>query len=152
VQLVRLAAAVADLQEAVQEAQHHQGAREQRLPGVVGRLPAIGMDRLRRVIGVGGAGLRPRLRHRTSNQVDRLMNRLYRVLYAGRGLHGHQASCERRLRGWALLLNFRPFAPRGGPPRKHHSPAHRLNDKQYHDHWLHNLQISASLCGFRAGT
>jgi hypothetical protein len=90
--------------------------------------------------------------HRTSNQVDRLMNRLYRVLYAGRGLHGHQASSERRLRGWALLLNFRPFAPRSGRPRQHDSPAHRLNDKKYHDHWLHNLQISASLCGFRKAT
>ena len=32
--------------------------------------------------------------HRTSNLVDRLMNRLYRMLYAGRGLHGNQASSE----------------------------------------------------------
>src|SRR4029079_15093620 len=55
--------------------------------------------------------------HRTSNLVDRLMNRLYRLLYAGRGLHGHQGSAERRLRGWALLLNFRPFAPRSGQVR-----------------------------------
>ena len=50
---------------------------------------------------------------RTSNAVDRPMNRLRRLLYAGRGLHGHQASSQRRLRGWALLQNFRPFAPRG---------------------------------------
>jgi hypothetical protein len=42
--------------------------------------------------------------HRTSNAVDRPMNRLCRLMYAGRGLHGHQASSERRLRGWALLL------------------------------------------------
>jgi hypothetical protein len=90
--------------------------------------------------------------HRTSNLVDRLMNRLYRVLYAGRGLHGHQATSERRLRGWALLLNFRPFAPRGRQRRAHQSPAHRLNNKKYHDHWLHNLQVSASLAGFRAST
>src|SRR5205085_10974325 len=55
--------------------------------------------------------------HRTSNAVDRAMNALYRQLYAGRGLHGHQRSSERRLRGWALLYNFRPFAPRSGPPR-----------------------------------
>ena len=87
--------------------------------------------------------------HRTSNMVDRLMNRLYRLLYAGRGLHGHQKSSELRLRGWALLLNFRPFAPRGSRPREHQSPAHRLNGKKYHDHWLHNLQISASMGGFR---
>ena len=90
--------------------------------------------------------------HRTSNMVDRLMNRLYRLLYAGRGLHGHQESSERRLRGWALLLNFCPFAPRGRKPREHQSPAHRLNGKRYHDHWLHNLQISASMCGLSAST
>jgi hypothetical protein len=90
--------------------------------------------------------------HRTSNLVDRLTNRLYRVLYAGRGLHGHQASSERRLRGWALLLNFRPYAPRSGPPREYQSPAHALNGNQYHDHWLHNLQVSASMAGYRQGT
>ena len=48
--------------------------------------------------------------HRTSNAVDRPMNRLCRLMYAGRGLHGHQGSSEFRLRGWALLLNFRPYA------------------------------------------
>ena len=50
--------------------------------------------------------------HRTSNAVDRPMNRLCRLMYANRGLHGHQGSSELRLRGWALLLNFRPYAPR----------------------------------------
>ena len=44
--------------------------------------------------------------HRTSNAVDRPMNRLCRLMYAGRGLHGHQVSSEWRLRGWALLENF----------------------------------------------
>jgi hypothetical protein len=87
--------------------------------------------------------------HRTSNMVDRLMNRLTRFLYAGRGLHGNQASSERRLRGWALLQNFRPFAPRSGKPREHPSPAARLNQKHYHEHWLHNLQVCASLAGRR---
>jgi len=86
---------------------------------------------------------------RTSNAVDRPMNRLCRLMYAGRGLHGHQASSQRRLRGWALLLNFRPFAKRSGEERKHQSRAHRLNDKQYSKDWLENLQISASLMGRR---
>jgi hypothetical protein len=85
--------------------------------------------------------------HRTSNLVDRLMNRLTRFLYDGRGLHGHRISSERRLRGWALLQNFRPFAPRSGQVRQHQSPAHRLSQKQYHRHWLHNLQVCASLAG-----
>ncbi|MCP4899574.1 MAG: hypothetical protein GY906_21625 [bacterium] len=65
-------------------------------------------------------------------------------------MHGHQASSERRLRGVALLQNFRPFAPRSGQQRAYQSPAHRLSHKQYHPHWLHNLQISASLLGFRS--
>lgn len=85
--------------------------------------------------------------HRTSNLVDRLMNRLTRYLYDNRGIHGHLTSSEKRLRGWALLQNFRPFAPRSGIDRPYQSPAHRLNQKQYHSHWLHNLQISASLAG-----
>ena len=87
--------------------------------------------------------------HRTSNAVDRPMNRLCRLMYAGRGLHGHQRSSELRLRGWALLLNFRPYAPRSNRPRFHDSPAHRLNCKRYHEHWLHNLMASTSLMGFR---
>ena len=83
--------------------------------------------------------------------VARLMNRLTRYLYAGRGLHGHQKSSELRLRGWALLNNFTPYAPRSNPMRQYLSPAHRINQKKYHDHWLHNLNISASMAGFRPG-
>ena len=86
--------------------------------------------------------------HRTRNTVDRPMNRLHRLLYAGRGLHGHQASSERRLRGWALLLNFRPIAWRSGRVREYQSPAHRLNGKRYHPSWLQNLLVSASLMGY----
>ena len=84
---------------------------------------------------------------RTRNAVDRPMNRLCRLMYAGRGLHGHQASSERRLRGWALLLNFRVFAPRSNHPREHDCPAQRLNGKRYHANWLHNLNASTSLLG-----
>jgi hypothetical protein len=87
--------------------------------------------------------------HRTSNAVDRPMNRLCRLMYAGRGLHGHQSSSELRLRGWALLLNFRPYARRSNRPRAYDSPAHRLNGRRYHEHWLHNLMASTSLMGFR---
>jgi hypothetical protein len=87
--------------------------------------------------------------HRTSNAVDRPMNRLCRLMYAGRGLHGHQGSSELRLRGWALLMNFRPYAPRSNQPRPYDSPAHRLNGRRYHEHWLHNLMASTSLMGFK---
>jgi hypothetical protein len=87
--------------------------------------------------------------HRTSNAVDRPMNRLCRLMYAGRGLHGQQGSSELRLRGWALLENFRPYAPRGKSPRAFQSPAHRLSGKRYHEHWLHDLMASTSLMGFK---
>jgi len=90
--------------------------------------------------------------HRTSNAVDRPMNALHRLLYASRGMHGHQPTSERRLRGAALLYNFRPFAHRSGEKRIYTSPAHRLNRKQYHDDWLQNLLISASLGGYRHHT
>ncbi len=90
--------------------------------------------------------------YRTSNQVDRPMNRIGRSLYASRGLHGHQATSQRRLRAICLLENFRPFAPRSNTPREHQSPAHRLNDKAYHKNWLHNLQTSASMLGFHHRT
>ena len=76
-------------------------------------------------------------------------NRLTRYLYDGRGLHGHQQSSQLRLRGWALLRNFTPYAPRSNQQRNYSSPAHSLNQKVYHHHWLHNLNISASLAGFR---
>jgi hypothetical protein len=78
------------------------------------------------------------------------MNRLCRLSYAGRGLHGHQGSSELRLMGWALLLNLRPYARRSNRTRAHDSPAHRLNGKRYHEHSLHNLMASASLMGFRS--
>jgi hypothetical protein len=88
--------------------------------------------------------------HRTSNAVDRPMNALYRSLYADRTLHGHLATAESRLRGWALLRNFRPFEPQTRRRTGYQSASHRLNKMKYHDNWLHNLYISASLGGFRA--
>ena len=88
--------------------------------------------------------------HRTSNAVDRPMDRLCRLLYAGRGLHSHQGSSELRLRGWALLQNFRPDARQSNCPRTNDSPAHQFNGRHYHEHWLHNLMVSTSLMGFRS--
>ena len=86
---------------------------------------------------------------RTSNMVDRLMNRLTRFLYDGRGLHGHQETSELRLRGWALIRNFTPYAPRSNLSREYESPAHAINKKQYHCNWLHNLNVATSLGGYR---
>ena len=89
---------------------------------------------------------------RTSHRVDRLTHRLSRVLSAPRGLHGHQRASDRRLRGWARRLHFCPYAPRAGKPRAYQSPAHRLNHQRYHDNWLQNLLLSASLGSLRHQT
>ncbi|MCI5132682.1 MAG: hypothetical protein D3904_14490 [Candidatus Electrothrix sp. EH2] len=54
------------------------------------------------------------------------------------------------IRGWALIKNFAPYNP--ATVNKHaglQSPAEQLNGKRYHDCWLQNLLISASLGGFR---
>lgn len=88
--------------------------------------------------------------HRTSNMLDRVMRAMNRYFDDGQHLHGGAAACDRHCRAWALLYNFRPWHPataraNGG----WRSPAERLNGHRYHDDWLQNLLISASLGGFR---
>ena len=89
---------------------------------------------------------------RTSNEVDRLTNHLTRLMYAGKHLHGHLRSATLRLRGSKLVQNFLPFAKRSNHPREYVSPAHRVNKKLFHQHWLHNLYLSASMRGFHTAT
>jgi hypothetical protein len=88
--------------------------------------------------------------HRTSNMLDRVMRGMNRYFDDGQHLHGGEEACERHCRAWALLFNFRPWNPataraNGG----WRSPAERVNKHRYHDNWLHNLLVSASLAGFR---
>lgn len=66
-------------------------------------------------------------------------------------MHGSDEAVELHSRAWALLFNFSPYSPQaiqanGG---EWHSPAERLNQHRYHDNWLHNLLVSASLAGYR---
>ena len=88
---------------------------------------------------------------RTSNMVDRLMQRMDRHLFSTQYFHGSVAAAELSIRGWALIQNFAPYNPRtvknlGG----YRSPAERLNKHRYHSNWLSNLCISASLGGYRS--
>ena len=86
--------------------------------------------------------------HRTSNMVDRLMQRMDRHLFSMHYFHGDFVTAEYSIRGWALIQNFAPCSP--GNIRKHSgfkSPAERLNQFQYHENWLQNLLISGSLKG-----
>jgi hypothetical protein len=79
-----------------------------------------------------------------------VMRQMNRYFEDGQHLHGSGRACERHCRAWALLHNFRPWHPataraNGG----WRSPAERLNRHRYHDDWLQNLLVSASLGGFR---
>jgi hypothetical protein len=87
---------------------------------------------------------------RTSNPVDRLLRRLDYHLYCTQHLHGTTGAAEQGLRGWALIYNFAPSCPETVRESAGlRSPAERLNGKRYHDEWLQNLLISASLGGYR---
>lgn len=86
--------------------------------------------------------------YRTTNAVDRLMNQQDRLLYAMRYLHGDGEKARLALRAMALQWNFHQYSARvrrESPTRK--SPFADLNGFQYHDNWLHNLLIAASLGG-----
>jgi hypothetical protein len=88
--------------------------------------------------------------HRTSNMLDRVMRAMNRYFQDGQHLHGSSEACARHCRAWALLYNFRPWSP--ATKREHNgceSPAQRLNQHRYHNNWLHNLLVSASLAGYR---
>ena len=87
--------------------------------------------------------------YRTSNMLDRHMQPLTRYLNSWRAFHGHLLSAEYGSRAWALLHNFQPYCPRARAAQRYQSPAHKLNGFVYHDNWLHNLLISASLGGYR---
>lgn len=73
-------------------------------------------------------------RHRTSNQVDRPMNRLHRDCTP-------VATCA--VRSYCTTSARSPRAA----THPLDSPAHRLNYRRHHTHGLHNLQVSASHAG-----
>jgi hypothetical protein len=88
--------------------------------------------------------------HRTSNMLDRLMRSMNRYFEDAQHLHGSPGACGLHVRAWALLHNFRPWHPataraNGG----WRSPVERLNQHRYHEDWLQNLLVSASLGGYR---
>jgi hypothetical protein len=88
--------------------------------------------------------------HRTSNMLDRQMRGMNRYFDQGQHLHGSYAACRLHCRAWALLWNFTPWHP--ATARKNRGwqcPAERFNRHRYHDCWLQNLLVSASLGGYR---
>jgi hypothetical protein len=88
--------------------------------------------------------------HRTSNMLDRVMRSMSRYFDDGQHLHGSAGACEQHCRAWALLYNYRPWHPAAARANGGwRSPAERLNKHRYHDDWLQNLLVSASLAGYR---
>ncbi|HKB40909.1 MAG TPA: hypothetical protein VKD72_31065 [Gemmataceae bacterium] len=88
--------------------------------------------------------------HRTSNMLDRVMRSMSRYFEDCQHLHGSKEACELHCRAWALLYNFRPWHKATERANEGwRSPAERLNQHRYHDGWLQNLLVSASLGGYR---
>jgi hypothetical protein len=88
--------------------------------------------------------------HCTSNMLDWVMRSMSRYFGQGQHLHGSPEAAGLHARAWALLQNFRPWGKEVVKASKGwHSPAERLNGHRYHDDWLQNLLVSASLGGYR---
>lgn len=84
--------------------------------------------------------------HRTSNMLDRLMQRMDRRLSASQYFHGTLEAANFGMRGWCLILNFAPSNPNTAQKTPElSSPAERINGSAYHTDWLQNLLISTSL-------
>ena len=88
--------------------------------------------------------------YRTSNALDRLMKFMNRHKFAHQSYHSSIEATNLNIRTYALIHNFAPSCPE---TRKNHnnmkSPFERLNKFKYHDDWLQNLLIAASLGGYR---
>jgi len=89
--------------------------------------------------------------HRTSNMIDRLMQRMDRHLFSTQYFHGNLESANLNIRAWALIQNFAPLNPWTVKQNGHTSSFERVNEFQYHDNWLQNLLIAASLGGNGTG-
>lgn len=88
--------------------------------------------------------------HKTSNMMDRLMRAMNRHAFNSQMFHSTISNTSKNFRAFALLYNFTPSCPAAwDKSKKLTSPAARLNEFTYHDDWLQNLLISASLGGFR---
>lgn len=88
--------------------------------------------------------------HRTSNMLDRVMKPMNEYFQGCQRLHGEPEAAEAHCRAWALLHNFAPWSPASVRTNDGwQNPAERLNKHRYHEDWLHNLLVSASLAGFR---
>jgi hypothetical protein len=90
--------------------------------------------------------------YRTSNHVDRPMNRLDKYLYSTQYFHGNLKNAELKLRAWALIHNFKPYCKKTASKKVWLSRAHEINKVIYHDNWLENLLIAGKKANFNIST
>lgn len=86
--------------------------------------------------------------HHTSNMLDRIMRIMKKHAYNSQMFHSNIDATTKNFRALAILYNFTPSCPKARDGNLM-SPAARINEFVYHDKWLNNLLISASLNGFR---
>lgn len=87
--------------------------------------------------------------HKTSNMIDRSMRAMNRHANNSQMFHGDVLSTTHNFRAFALLHNFSPSCLQAWDKSAVLvSPAARLNGFVYHQDWLQNLLIAASLGGF----
>jgi len=90
--------------------------------------------------------------HRTNVMLDRVMRGMSGYFDGGQHLHGSAEASRLHVRAWALLSNFTPWGPETQKSNgEWRCPAERFNQHRYHESWLQNLFVSASLAGFRQG-
>jgi hypothetical protein len=88
--------------------------------------------------------------YRTSSQLDRVMRLMERHAINSQMFHADLSSTSKNFRALALLHNFSPSCPAvAGKAGGLASPAARLNGFTYHQDWLQNLLLAASLNGYR---
>jgi len=88
--------------------------------------------------------------HKTPNMMDRLMRAMNRYAFNSQMFHLSTSNISKNFRAFALLYNFAPSClDVWDESKKLTSPAVRLNGFTYHEDWLQNLLISASMGGFR---
>lgn len=84
--------------------------------------------------------------HRTSNMVDRLINRTDRRLQISKWWHGKIISAEVGIRAFCLIQNFCPYCPIVRKKYEGQNSAfERLNGYKYSDNWVENLLIATSI-------
>lgn len=88
--------------------------------------------------------------HRTSNMIDRLMRWMDQSFFNAQYFHGNLDSANIKVRSFAILRNFQPYARSiANNGKETFSAAKSLNGFAYRDNWLKNLITSTSMAGYR---